>query len=83
MSEKYLWIIAICIFVVAFFIGWIFGKIISGRKAGKKPDGTLFIEQNEDRDVYRWVFNEELEDFRNRKQLTISVEHSQNSQLVR
>lgn len=78
MSEKYLIAAAILIFVVAFFLGWLFGKKVHKTK----PDGILIIGRNEDRDVFRWVFNEELEDFKNRKQLCIKVEHSQNSQLV-
>lgn len=78
MSEKYLIAAAILIFIVAFFLGWLFGKKVHKTK----PDGVLIIGRNEDRDVFRWVFDEELEDFKNRKQLCIKVEHSQNSQLV-
>ena len=78
MNETYLWIAAICIFIVAFFLGWIISKTV--RKA--TPDGVLIIAKNEDRDVYRWVLNEELEDLAKKKQLIIRVEHSQNSQPV-
>lgn len=78
MSEKHLILAAIAIFIIAFFLGWFFGKMVRN----KKPDGTLLIGQNGDRDVFRWIFNEELEDFAKKKQLIIRVEHSQNSQVV-
>lgn len=67
MRTEYLIIAAILIFILAFFLGWIFGK-----KSHKyKPDGTLVIEELKDRDSYRWVFNEDLEDFQKRKNFTL------------
>lgn len=78
METEYLVIAATLIFILAFFLGWIFGK-----KSHKyKPDGTLIIEELEDRDSYRWVFNEDLEDFQKKKELYIKVQNSKNSQPV-
>ena len=78
MKTEYLVIAAALIFILAFFLGWIFGK--KSRKHG--IDGTLIIEQLEDRDSYRWVFNEDLEDFQKKKELYIKVQNSKNSQPV-
>lgn len=78
MKTEYLIIAAILIFILVFFLGWIFGKKF--RKHG--TDGTLIIEQLEDRDSYRWVFNEDLEDFQKKKELYIKVQNSKNSQPV-
>ena len=65
---------AIIIFVLAFFLGWLFRKLLSERKV----NGTLVIEKQDDRDVFRWIFNDELEDFQNKKKLIIKVENSKN-----
>lgn len=78
MNEKYLILAAVIIFIVAFFLGWLFGKTVRNQK----PDGSLVIGKNGDRDVFRWIFNDELEEFAKKKQLVIRVEHSQNSQSV-
>ena len=78
MKTEYLIIVAGLIFILAFFLGWIFGK-----KSRKYiTDGTLVIEQLEDRDSYRWVFNEDLEDFQKKKELYIKVQNSKKSQPV-
>ena len=78
MEMEYFVIAAVLIFILAFFLGLIFGK-----KSRKYiTDGTLIIEQLEDRDSYRWVFNEDLEDFKNKKELYIKVQNSKNSQPV-
>lgn len=78
MKTEYLIVAAVLIFILAFFLGWIFGK--NSRK--RSPDGILIIEKHDDRDAFRWVFNEELEEFKNKTELYIKVENSQNSQPV-
>lgn len=78
MKTEYLVAAAIIIFILAFFLGWIFGK----KYHKYKPDGTLVIEELEDRDSYRWVFNEDLEDFQKKKELYIKVQNSKKSQPV-
>lgn len=76
MKTEYFVIAAALIFILAFFLGWTFGK-----KSHKYiADGTLVIEQLEDRDSYRWVFNEDLEDFQKKKELYIKVQNSKKSQ---
>ena len=78
MKTEYMIIAAVLIFLFAFFLGWIFGK----KSEKRSPDGVLIIEKHEDRDAFRWVFNEELEEFKHKSELYIKVQHSQNSQLV-
>ena len=78
MKTEYMIIAAVLIFLFAFFLGWAFGK----KSKKRSPDGVLIIEKHEDRDAFRWVFNEELEEFKHKSELYIKVQHSQNSQLV-
>lgn len=78
MAIKYVILIAAAAFLIAFFLGWIFCKITMKRHF----DGTLVIERVQDRDVYRWIFERELEDFKTSKILLIRIRNSQNSQPV-
>ena len=78
MEMRYLIMVEIVIFLVAFFLGWHLCKILWNRK----PDGVLRIGKNGDCDEFRWIFNYDMEDFKLKRKLYIKVENSQNSQVV-
>ena len=68
---------------VMFFLGMLYGEMLVGKK--QKSDGTLLIEQKEDRDVFRWVFETDLEEIKMKEKLHFNVQKvtsSQESQLL-
>ena len=60
-----------------FLCGVLLGRLI--RKRETKPDGTLVIEQKEDRDVFRWIFELDPEEIKEKEHLYIRVEKERHS----
>ena len=61
--------VIVIILILIFFLGWILGK----RSEKRKYDGCLFVESKDDRDIFRWVFEEDLQEIQERKDIFIQV----------
>lgn len=62
--------------VTGFIIGFFLGRIIH-KKHGKVKDGIVLIESDdeEDKDIIRFIFNIELDDIKAKKELVFGVDN--------
>jgi len=75
MEEKWMVLGVIILgFIVAFFLGWLIGKKTAEHK---KFDGTLIIGEEEDREQFRFIFDVELEDLREKHELVMRIQKKQ------
>lgn len=75
MEEKWMVLGVIILgFIIAFFLGVLIGKKTSGRK---NFDGTLVIGKEEDREQFRFIFDVELEDLREKHELVMRIQKEQ------
>lgn len=77
MEVKWLVIITAACFL-SFFVGFLIGRATKHMKV----DGKLVIGTVEDRDRFEFIFETELEDLQNQKQLTMEIVKAQNLQTL-
>lgn len=63
------YIVIFLIMFIVFVIGVAFGK----QQNPRKYDGCLFVERKDDRDLFRWVFEKDLDDIKEQKDILIEV----------
>ena len=64
-----LFVCTACTFFFGFFLAW--------RDVGKEEDGVLQIDtSDEEKDIFRLVYNEDPETLKDKKQVVFKVEHT-------
>ena len=68
----------IVIFLIMFIV-FIIGVAYEKGNDKRRYDGCLFIERKDDRDLYRWVFEKDLDEIVNMKDILIEVRNQASS----
>lgn len=65
------YVVIFVILFIVFVFGVAFGK--QQQKNNRNYDGCLFVERKDDRDLFRWVFEKDLDDIKEQKDILIEV----------
>ena len=66
----------ILLIAVAFFVGVIFGFVLTAIRIDRKPSGILHIKETADKDYYTIEITDDFDEIPNKKQIVLQVKTS-------